>query len=168
MGWTVRRLAVGHLASGATLVGRLALLLASVTGRRFCQKGWQLRCVSLFFKRCDPGGICAPFLFIRWIFKFHPPKKKTWVTRFEFGTITSCTDDVALFWLILPKTCWETLRTIACRTGFTIAWTFFTNFNHSHWWNEFLALNPNRSCWADIPRTPFKPSRMWTRWSSAY
>ena len=35
--------------------------------------------------------------------------------------------------------------TAACRTGFTIAWTFFTNFNHSHWWNEFLALNPNRS-----------------------
>ena len=35
--------------------------------------------------------------------------------------------------------------TVACRTGFTIAWTFFTNFNHSHWWNEFLALNPNRS-----------------------
>ena len=35
--------------------------------------------------------------------------------------------------------------TIACRTGFTIAWTFFTNFNHSHWWNEFLAENPTRS-----------------------
>ena len=35
--------------------------------------------------------------------------------------------------------------TIACRAGFTIAWTFFTNFNHSHWWNEFLAMNPNRT-----------------------
>lgn len=35
--------------------------------------------------------------------------------------------------------------TLVCRFGFTVAWTFFTNFNHSHWWNEFLALNPNRS-----------------------
>jgi len=35
--------------------------------------------------------------------------------------------------------------TIAARTGFAIAWTVFTNFNHSHLWNEFLAKDPERS-----------------------
>ena len=46
-------------------------------------------------------------------------------------------------------------RTIACRTGFSIAWTFFTNFNHSHWWNEFLAENPTRSATVEIQREGF-------------
>eukprot|EP00405_Crypthecodinium_cohnii_P022706 CAMPEP_0206482622 /NCGR_PEP_ID=MMETSP0324_2-20121206/38974_1 /ASSEMBLY_ACC=CAM_ASM_000836 /TAXON_ID=2866 /ORGANISM="Crypthecodinium cohnii, Strain Seligo" /LENGTH=460 /DNA_ID=CAMNT_0053960585 /DNA_START=110 /DNA_END=1492 /DNA_ORIENTATION=- len=31
------------------------------------------------------------------------------------------------------------------RTGFSLAWTFFTNINHSHWWNEFLASDPERT-----------------------
>jgi len=35
--------------------------------------------------------------------------------------------------------------TIAARAGFTIAWVVFTNFNHSHFWNKFLAECPDRS-----------------------
>merc|ERR1719401_575001 len=31
------------------------------------------------------------------------------------------------------------------RAGFSAAWTFITNFNHSHWWNEFLATDPDRT-----------------------
>ena len=31
--------------------------------------------------------------------------------------------------------------TIACRTGFTIAWTFFTNFNHSTGPGEFVRVS---------------------------
>jgi len=38
------------------------------------------------------------------------------------------------------------------RIGFSAAWTFITNFNHSHWWNEFLASDPDRT-WPTIHRT---------------
>jgi len=31
------------------------------------------------------------------------------------------------------------------RIGFSLAWMFITNFNHSHFWNEFLASDPDRS-----------------------
>lgn len=34
---------------------------------------------------------------------------------------------------------------VAARAGFTVAWVVFTNFNHSHWWNAFLAECPDRS-----------------------
>lgn len=41
---------------------------------------------------------------------------------------------------------WRFMLPVSCaaRTGFTIAWVVFTNFNHSHFWNEFLALDPER------------------------
>mmetsp|Transcript_8736 Transcript_8736/g.27829 ORF Transcript_8736/g.27829 Transcript_8736/m.27829 type:complete len:489 (+) Transcript_8736:76-1542(+) len=35
--------------------------------------------------------------------------------------------------------------TIAARIGFASAWMVFTNFNHSHMWNGFLARAPERS-----------------------
>merc|ERR1712190_367893 len=31
------------------------------------------------------------------------------------------------------------------RAGWSAAWVFITNFNHSHWWNEFLASDPDRT-----------------------
>jgi hypothetical protein len=34
--------------------------------------------------------------------------------------------------------------TIAARVGFSTAWTVFTNVNHSHTWNAFLAEDPDR------------------------
>jgi len=34
---------------------------------------------------------------------------------------------------------------IAAKTGFSITWTIFTNFNHSHAWNDFLAGDPART-----------------------
>jgi len=38
---------------------------------------------------------------------------------------------------LLPVTC-------AARAGFAMAWTVFTNINHSHAWNAFLAEDPDR------------------------
>jgi len=35
--------------------------------------------------------------------------------------------------------------TVATRIGFASAWMVFTNFNHSHMWNGFLARAPERS-----------------------
>ena len=40
---------------------------------------------------------------------------------------------------------------ICARIGFLAAWTFITYFNHSHWWNEFLAPDPDRT-WPRIHR----------------
>jgi len=36
---------------------------------------------------------------------------------------------------------------ISCmmRSGFTSAWLFIVNFNHSHMWNHFLASDPERT-----------------------
>jgi len=34
---------------------------------------------------------------------------------------------------------------VASKLGFSITWTIFTNFNHSHVWNEFLAGDPART-----------------------
>lgn len=31
------------------------------------------------------------------------------------------------------------------RSGFSAAWVFITNFNHSHTWNQFLASDPDRT-----------------------
>ena len=38
------------------------------------------------------------------------------------------------------------------KAGFAAAWTFITNFNHSHWWNEFLATDPDRT-WPKVHAT---------------
>jgi len=42
---------------------------------------------------------------------------------------------------------WRLLVPVYCfaKAGFSITWTIFTNFNHSHVWNEFLASDPERS-----------------------
>jgi len=42
---------------------------------------------------------------------------------------------------------WRLLLPVYCfaKAGFSITWTIFTNFNHSHVWNEFLANDPERS-----------------------
>lgn len=36
-----------------------------------------------------------------------------------------------------------------CRIGFSAAWLFIANFNHSHWWNEFLTSDPERT-WPNL------------------
>jgi len=41
---------------------------------------------------------------------------------------------------------------IPCRVGFSSAWVFITNFNHSHFWNEFLASDPDRT-WPKLHAT---------------
>jgi len=41
---------------------------------------------------------------------------------------------------------------IFARVGFSAAWMFIANFNHSHLWNEFLAHDPDRT-WPKLHRT---------------
>jgi len=39
-----------------------------------------------------------------------------------------------------------------CRIGWSLGWMLIANFNHSHWWNEFLATDPDRS-WPKVHAT---------------
>jgi len=92
------------------------------------------------FPDAGAGGKCNKDFFRRWL-----PRRLTH-SLFVLG-LWSCV------WLLgtwpLGRPLSEGWRfvlpvTLAARLGFTVGWVFFTNFNHSHWWNAYLAECPDR------------------------
>jgi len=88
-----------------------------------------------------PGGKCDKAFYTKWL----PTRVKyvAWTT-FLWG----CVWVLGSWGMGLPLSeGWPFMFTVSCGTrgGFSAAWVFITNFNHSHWWNEFLATDPDRT-----------------------
>jgi len=108
---------------------------ASDTGMLFAFLWWSK------FPDAGPGGKCDKQFYKKWL----PVRAKyvTWLMCL-WGSI----------WLLgslgmgkpLSEGWFFTLMVSTfTRAGFSAAWLFITNFNHSHLWNEFLATDPDRT-----------------------
>lgn len=111
------------------------MLGANDTGSVFAVLWW------LNFPDSGPGGKCDKAFFSKWL----PVRlKHCCFTLSLWGSI----------WLLgsygLGRPLGEGWRfvlwvSLFCRIGFAGAWTVFANVNHSHWWNKFLATDPERT-----------------------
>jgi len=108
---------------------------ASDTGGLFALLWWSA------FPEAGPGGKCDKAFFSKWF-----------PIRFKHNVF--CLALWGMIWLLgswgLNRPLsegWKFVAAVscACRIGFSAAWVFITNFNHSHWWNEFLASDPDRT-----------------------
>jgi len=115
---------------------------ASDTGGLFAILWW------CKFPDAGPGGKCDKQFYKKWL-----PVRAKYVTWTLF--LWSCV------WLLgswgmgkpLSEGWWfVALVSNFTRMGFSAAWVFITNFNHSHWWNEFLASDPDRT-WPRVHAT---------------
>jgi len=100
------------------------------------------------FPDAGPGGKCDKQFYKKWL-----PVRVRYVTWTLF--LWSC------IWLLgsvgmgkpLSEGWWfVSIVSNFCRMGFSSAWVFITNFNHSHWWNDFLASDPDRT-WPRVHAT---------------
>jgi len=108
---------------------------ASDTGCLFAILWWSR------FPDAGPGGKCDKAFYSKWL----PVRVKHVMWLFALW---------GSFWLLgsygLGRPLSEGWRfmiwvNIFSRSGFSIAWVFITNFNHSHLWNDFLASDPDRT-----------------------
>merc|ERR1719401_3045859 len=115
---------------------------ASDTGMLFAFLWWSR------FPDAGPGGKCDKAFYTKWL----PTRVKyvAWLC-FLWGSI----------WLLGSWGLGRPLSegwtfvfpvSVGTRGGFSAAWVFITNFNHSHWWNEFLATDPDRT-WPRVHAT---------------
>jgi len=108
---------------------------ASDTGCLFAMLWWSR------FPNAGAGGKCDKAFWSKWL----PVRVKHCAFLF---CLWSCVWLLGSIGMGLPlEEGWKftAMVSIFCRAGFSSAWTFITNFNHSHWWNEFLANDPDRS-----------------------
>lgn len=88
-----------------------------------------------------PGGKCNTGFWKTWFPRrlFHTLfVGALWTCVWLLGTYPMGRDLREGWRLMLPVYCFA-------KAGFAITWTIFTNFNHSHVWNEFLAGDPERT-----------------------
>jgi len=103
---------------------------ASDTGSLFALLWWSR------FPDAGPGGKCDKGMYKKWL----PTRVKhvtflavLWGSIWYLGSHGIGGWEFMLWTAVFP------------RAGFATAWVFITNFNHSHWWNEFLATDPDRT-----------------------
>merc|ERR1712203_343692 len=108
---------------------------ASDTGMLFAFLWWSK------FPDAGPGGKCDKQFYKKWL----PVRVKhvtwslgLWGSVWLLGSVGMGKPLSEGWSFVLPVSC-------ATRAGFSAAWVFITNFNHSHWWNEFLATDPDRT-----------------------
>jgi len=108
---------------------------ANDTGFLFACLWW------LNFPDAGPGGKCDKGFYKKWL-----------PTRVKHNAFLFCL--WGCVWLLgsygLGRPLSEGWRFVLwvscfCRCGFSAAWLFIANFNHSHLWNEFLANDPERT-----------------------
>jgi len=107
---------------------------ANDTGALFAMLWW------FNFPDASGGGKCHKDFFKKWLpnrLKHQAFLTALWGCVWLLGTYPLGRPLSEGWRFLLPVT-------LAARAGFTVAWVIFTNFNHSHWWNSFLAENPQR------------------------
>jgi len=115
---------------------------ASDTGCLFACLWWSK------FPDSGPGGKCDKQFYKKWL----PVRAKyvawttfLWTSVWLLGSVGLGRPLSEGYIFVLWVSCF-------CRIGFSSAWMFITNFNHSHWWNEFLAKDPDRT-WPRVHAT---------------
>jgi len=108
---------------------------ASDTGCLFALLWWSR------FPDAGPGGKCDKAFYSRWL----PVRAKhmcfllvLWGSIWLLGSVGMDRPLSEGWRFMFMCALWS-------RMGFSTAWTFITNFNHSHTWNEFLAGDPDRT-----------------------
>merc|ERR1719461_1167926 len=108
---------------------------ASDTGCLFALLWWSR------FPDAGPGGKCDKGMYNKWL----PVRVKhimfltcLWGSVWLLGSV-GMGKPLSEGWFFML------MANLPCRIGFSVAWTFITNFNHSHWWNSFLAGDPDRT-----------------------
>jgi len=92
------------------------------------------------FPDSQAGGKCNKDFFKKWLparLKHQAWLCSLWGCVWLLGTYPLGRPLSEGWRFLLPVTC-------AARAGFSMAWTVFTNINHSHCWNAFLAEDPDR------------------------
>merc|ERR1711933_75148 len=100
------------------------------------------------FPDAGPGGKCDKQFYKKWL-----PVRVKYVIWTTF--LWSCVWLLGSWGMGKPLSeGWRFMSLVSCfcRAGFSAAWVFITNFNHSHWWNEFLATDPDRT-WPRVHAT---------------
>jgi len=108
---------------------------ASDTGGLFAMLWWSK------FPDAGPGGKCDKSFYKKWL----PVRVKH--VMFTLS-LWACVWLLGSLGMGLPLSeGWRFVMwvSIFTRAGFSSAWVFITNFNHSHLWNEFLAGDPDRT-----------------------
>jgi len=115
---------------------------ASDTGMLFAFLWWSR------FPDAGPGGKCDKQFYKKWL----PVRAKhvllslcLWGTIWVLGSVGMGRPLAEGWQFVFPVS-------FGSRCGFSVAWTFFTNVNHSHLWNEFLATDPDRT-WPRVHAT---------------
>mmetsp|Transcript_103076 Transcript_103076/g.268489 ORF Transcript_103076/g.268489 Transcript_103076/m.268489 type:complete len:460 (-) Transcript_103076:206-1585(-) len=108
---------------------------ANDTGFAFACLWW------LNFPDSGPGGKCDKGFYNKWL----PVRAKHVSFQLFLWTCVWLLGSVGLGRPLSEG--WRFVLLVSCfiRVGFSLAWIFIANFNHSHMWNEFLAGDPERT-----------------------